>query len=68
MNATVAQTIKTNRQNKARTIVADFDSMTGITSDGQHVEFHQSTWRWHNSDTGAVVEHGHITWIVLETE
>ena len=64
-----ARTIETSRRNQNRSLIADFDSMTGITSDDQHVEFVQCMWAWINVDTGARVEIGAgITWVTLETE
>lgn len=69
MNAQITQIIKTNRENKARTLVANFDSMTGITSDDQHVEHStaMAQWGWFNVDTGARVEiGGGITWVELD--
>lgn len=71
MNAAVAQQIKINRENNARTLVADWDSMTGITSDGQHVEHSIAMvqWGWFNVDTGKRVEiGGKITWVTLNDE
>ena len=69
MNASLAQQIKTNRENKARFLIADFQSMTGITSDGQHVEHNKATvqWGWFNVDTGERVEiGGGIKWVENE--
>jgi len=64
MNATLAQRIQINRQNKARTLVANFEDMTGITSDDQHVEFVKAIWSWVNVDTFAKVEiGGGIQWV-----
>ena len=69
MNAAIAEIIKINRQNRARTLIADRDTMTGITSDDQHVEFCRVAWAWINVDTGARVEiGGGKTWIDLEAE
>lgn len=65
----IAQQITITRQNKNRSLIADFDSMTGITSDEQHVEFSRAMWAWINVDSGKRVEIGAgITWVTLETE
>lgn len=54
-------------QNKNRSLVADKITETGITSDGQHVTFNRSMWKWFNDETGAEVVIGAgIVWENLE--
>jgi len=64
--AQIAEQIKINRADKARTVIADRWDRTGITSDDQHVEFIDSLWSWVNVDTGEKVKIGQVFWMELE--
>lgn len=48
------------------TIVADLNSMTGITTNGQFVEYSFAVSSWVDAETGKRVTVRQITWVTLD--